>query len=313
MTELPSRSQWTRSATRILTEAGVDSPRLSAELLLFHVCAITRLDLTLYPDVPLSLAEQDRLSGLLRRRAEGEPAAYLLGSKEFFGRDFRVTPATLIPRPETELIIETALKAFPSSHAIHFADLGTGSGCIAVTFCAERSLWRGIMTDISARALAVAERNATRHGVRTRLQPLRADFRRPLFLPASLDLLVSNPPYVSREEYETLSQEVRDFEPVTALVPEFVDDDRNREAHIHAHPHTGVPNANGRQGLEHLLAVAVEAGTALRPGGLLIMEHGWTQRTALQMSLKSHIWENITTIKDLAGHDRLLLAQRTAG
>lgn len=312
MTELPSRAQWTLAAARVLAEAGVDSPRLSAELLLFHVCSISRLDLTLSPDILLSPGEHARLSGLLRRRAEGEPAAYLIGSKEFFGRDFRVTPATLIPRPETELIIETALNAFPEDHAIRFADLGTGSGCIAVTLCAERPLWRGVMTDISARALAVAERNAVSHAVRSRLQPLRADFNHPLFLPGSLDLLVSNPPYVSREEYETLSPEVRDFEPVTALVPDFVDDDRNREAHRHAHHSVGIPNADGRQGLEHLLAVAAEAEKALRPGGILILEHGWTQSTPLQLSLKSHIWENMITIKDLAGHQRLLFARRAA-
>ncbi len=310
MSELPSRTLWTRSAARLLTEAGVDSPRLSAELLLFHVCGIDRLELTLHPDVPLSPGELDRLAGLLRRRAEGEPAAYLLGEKEFFGRDFRVTPATLIPRPETELLVETALAAFPADSAVRFADLGTGSGCIAVTLCAERRRWRGVMADISGRALAVAERNAVRHTVRDRLQPVRADFTSPLFLPGSLDLLASNPPYVSREEYETLSPEVRDFEPVTALVPGFVDDDRDREAHVHADPVGGIPNADGRQGLEHLLAVAAEAAEALRPGGLLLMEHGWTQSGPLRLSLKSHIWENVTVIKDLAGHDRLILARR---
>ena len=312
MSELSTREQWLRTAARVLTEACVDSPRLSAELLLFHVCSISRLDLTLYPNVPLSPVEQSRLSGLLRRRAEGEPAAYLVGTKEFFGRDFRVTPATLIPRPETELIIETALKAFSKDQPVHFADLGTGSGCIAVTLCAERPLWKGVMADISARALAVAERNARSHAVRNRLQPVRANFNHPLFLPGSLDLVVSNPPYVSREEYETLSPEVRDFEPVTALVPGFVDNDRDPEAHRHSPPHTDIPNADGSQGLEHLLAVAAEAGTALRSGGLLIMEHGWTQSTALQLSLKSHIWENIIAIKDLAGHNRLLLARRAA-
>lgn len=136
------------------------------------------------------------MTGLLRRRADGEPAAYLLGQREFYGRDFRVTPATLIPRPETEHLIEAALKG--CGGPVSFADLGTGSGCIAVTLCAERPDWHGLMVDLSGRALAVACQNAVRHNVRQRLQPVRADFTRPLLRPESLDLLVSNPPYVAR-------------------------------------------------------------------------------------------------------------------
>lgn len=193
---------------------------------------------------------------------------------------------------------------------MRFADLGTGSGCIAVTLCAERRRWRGVMADISGRALAVAERNAVRHAVRDRLQPCVQTLPLRCSSPGALTCWQATRPYVSREEYETLSPEVRDFEPVTALVPGFVDDDRDREAHVHADPVGGIPNADGRQGLEHLLAVAAEAAEALRPGGLLLMEHGWTQSGPLRLSLKSHIWENVNVIKDLAGHDRLILARR---
>ena len=229
-----SRADWVREATRTLHEAAVDSPRLSAELILQHVCGISRVELATRPETFLSSDQLSRMTGLLRRRADGEPAAYLLGQREFYGRDFRVTPATLIPRPETEHLIEAALKGCDGP--VNFADLGTGSGCIAVTLCAERPDWRGLMVDLSGRALAVACQNAVRHDVRRRLQPVRADFTRPLLRPESLDLLVSNPPYVGKTEYEGLSAEVRDFEPVTALVPNFVDSDKI-PSHDHHHDH----------------------------------------------------------------------------
>lgn len=302
-----SRAEWVREATRTLTEAAVDSPRLSAELILRHVCGISRVELATRPETLLTADQLSRMSGLLRRRAEGEPAAYLIGQREFYGRDFRVTPATLIPRPETELLIETALKSCQG--AVRFADLGTGSGCIAVTLCAERPEWRGIMADLSGRALAVACQNAARHKVRERLLPVRADFTRPLLRPASLDLLVSNPPYVGQREYEGLSAEVRDFEPVTALVPGFVDSDK-----IPGHHHHGpAPSPDAEpEGLEHLEAVAREAFTALKPGGLLLMEHGWKQGSALKVLLESHTWENVVIYQDLAGRDRLVSARRPA-
>ena len=302
-----SRAEWVREATRTLTEAAVDSPRLSAELILRHVCGISRVELATRPETPLTAEQLSRMSGLLRRRAEGEPAAYLIGQREFYGRDFRVTPATLIPRPETELLIETALKSCQG--AVRFADLGTGSGCIAVTLCAERPEWRGIMADLSGRALAVACQNAARHKVRERLLPVRADFTRPLLRPASLDLLVSNPQYVGQREYEGLSAEVRDFEPVTALVPGFVDSDKIPGHHHHGH----APGPDTEpEGLEHLEAVAGEAFTALKPGGLLLMEHGWKQGSALKVLLESHTWENVVIYQDLAGRDRLVSARRPA-
>lgn len=302
-----SRAEWVREATRTLAEAAVDSPRLSAELIIRHVCGISRVELATRPETPLTADQLSRMSGLLRRRAEGEPAAYLIGQREFYGRDFRVTPATLIPRPETELLVETALKSCQGP--VRFADLGTGSGCIAVTLCAERPEWHGIMADLSGRALAVACQNAARHMVRERLLPVRADFTRPLLRPASLDLLVSNPPYVGQTEYEGLSAEVRDFEPVTALVPGFVDSDK-----IHGHHHHGPALRPGAEpeGLEHLEAVAREAFIALKPGGLLLMEHGWKQGEALKVWLESHRWENVVIYRDLAGRDRLVSAHRPA-
>ena len=310
-----SRADWVREATRTLHEAAVDSPRLSAELILQHVCGISRVELATRPETFLTSDQLSRMTGLLRRRADGEPAAYLLGQREFYGRDFRVTPATLIPRPETEHLIEAALKGCDGP--VSFADLGTGSGCIAVTLCAERRDWRGIMVDLSGRALAVACQNAVRHDVRQRLHPVRADFTRPLLRPESLDLLVSNPPYVGKTEYEGLSAEVRDFEPVTALVPNFVDSDKI-PSHDHHHDHGGshshAPSTppDKPEGLEHLIAVAQEAFVALKPGGLLLMEHGYAQGAAIKVLLESHKWENVLILKDLSGHDRVASARKPA-
>ena len=312
MSEL-SRADWVREATRTLTDAAVDSPRLSAELILQHVCGISRVELATRPENPLADDQLSRMTGLLRRRAEGEPVAYLLGQREFYGRDFRVTPATLIPRPETEHLVEQALKG--CGERVRFADLGTGSGCIAVTLCAERPEWQGLMVDLSSRALAVACQTAVRHDVRQRVQPVRADFTRPLLRPASLDLLVSNPPYVGKTEYEGLSVEVRDFEPVTALVPGFVDSDRvpnHEHDHEGHHVHAAPAPTDRPEGLEHLIAVAREAFVALKPGGLLLMEHGYRQGEALKVCLESHSWENVLIHKDLAGLDRLISARRPA-
>lgn len=302
-----SFAAWLREATRLLEEARVDSPRLSAELILRHVCEVSKPALIAYPERKLIPAQLSRMQGLLRRRAEGEPMAYLLGQREFFSRMFRVTPATLIPRPETEILVELALAAFPESdRTIRFADFGTGSGCIAVTLCAERPLWQGLAVERSSKALNIACRNAVRHKVSNQIQPVLADFTVPFLQEESLDLVVSNPPYVGLTEYAELSPEIRDFEPVTALVPGFVDSDR-----VHGHTHHAPRKISEEpEGLEALKAVATAAGVALRPGGLLLIEHGWQQGSVFRMWLKNHDWFQIRQHTDLAGLDRVIAARR---
>ncbi len=320
-----TRGDWLREATRRLMAIrfpgvqsaaesafrndggiGLDSPRLSAELLLCHEQGISRVELAAHPEQGLTGEQLSRLEGLLRRRAEGEPVAYLLGEREFFGRAFKVSPATLIPRPDTELLIELTLHFFSSgSHATHFADLGTGSGCIAVTLCAERPGWTGIATDLSLRALKVARHNASQHGVSPRLLFVRNDFLFPSLCPASLDLIVSNPPYVSLAEYVGLSPEIRDFEPVSALVPSFMDDGGKRHAHV-SKPGSDVELT----GLEHVKAVARAAWTALKQNGLLLMEHGHGQGEAIRLWLENHNWMNVETFQDLSGRDRVTTARR---
>lgn len=282
-----SRAAWVTAAARTLQEAAVDSPRLSAVLILRHVLALSQLDWLAHPETAVPEHALARLEALLQRRRAGEPAAYVLGEREFYGRAFAVNRATLIPRPETEHLVEAALTALPPT-PLCFADLGTGSGCIAVTLCAERPQWKGLAADISGQALEAARGNARRYGVGERLCCVQADFTRPLLRPGTLDLVISNPPYVSSSEYAELSPEVRDFEPVAALLPQ--------------------ENADG---LEHLRVVSRVAAAALRPGGLLLMEHGWTQGEAVRLLFLSHIWTNVVICKDLSNHDRFVAARRS--
>ncbi len=283
-----SRAAWLATAARTLREAGVDSPRLSAELVLRCVLDLSAVELRTYPEKAIPSDASPRLEALLQRRLAGEPVAYLTGEREFYGRSFAVNHATLIPRPETEHLVEAALAELPAD-PLYFADLGTGSGCLAVTLCAERPAWRGTAADISIPALRTARANACRHHAAARLHFAAADFTRPLFRRASLDLVISNPPYVSSAEYPGLSPEVRNFEPATALLP---------------HPQSP-------DGLEHLAAVVRAAAVALRPGGLLLMEHGCAQGEAVRLLFFSHTWRNVATYKDLAGHERLVRAFRT--
>lgn len=293
----PTRRDWLKAATAALADAGVDSPRLSAEVLLGHVTGQSRVQLATWPERALTADQRAVLDTLLARRASGEPSAYLIGEREFFGRNFRVNTYTLIPRPETELLVQAAMDSFENDRPVQFADLGTGSGCIAVTLCAERPLWRGVAVDISPDTLAVTADNAESHHVRSRLQLLCGDFTGPLLAASSLDLLISNPPYVSAAEYRELSPEVRNFEPAQALVPDPVE--------LHK-------NTSAADGLEHIACIIRAGMAALRPGGVLLIEHGWTQSAAIRVLLENNMWENVCGCKDLAGLDRFIQAKRSA-
>ena len=229
------------------------------------------------------------LEDLLERRRSGEPAAYLVGRREFYGRDFFVDSSTLIPRPETELLVDEALKFFRGREQIRFLDLGTGSGCLAVTLAAERPSWRGTAVDISSEALNVARRNAAAAGVSAAVDFVLADFALPLpFDCRSFDLVVSNPPYISEKEYAALDIGVRNFEPRSALVP-------------------------GPEGLEHPRAVEAAARALLKEGGLLLMEHGFLQGEACRALCPDAYWMDMRTGRDLAGKDRFLFAVRRSG
>ena len=207
-----------RLSTDYLAQRGSTSPRLDAELLLARALEVRRLDLYLLHDRPLREPELAAARELIRRRAGGEPVAYITGVREFYNRTFAVTPAVLIPRPETETLVEVALRRLRElrAHAEPtVADLGTGSGCIAVSLGAELPALRVVATDASSAALDVARGNAVAHGVGDRITFLEGDWAAPLTAP--FDIVVSNPPYVTTAEHADTARDVREFEPRAAL------------------------------------------------------------------------------------------------
>ena len=204
-----------RLSTGYLSDRGSESARLDAELLIGHALRLQRIDLYLQYDRPLDDAELDSVRELLRRRGRGEPVAYLTGRREFFGRSFRVSPAVLIPRPETETLVERALREAGGREAeLSIADLGTGSGCVACTLAAELPQATVIASDASREALAVAAENVEALGVTSRVLLVEGGWADGLV--GEVDLVVSNPPYVTSTEMETLSRDVG-FEPRLAL------------------------------------------------------------------------------------------------
>ncbi len=272
----------------VLSRAGVDSPRLSAELMAAQALGLSRTQVLLDLNRVLSPDEARAIRTLAARRGQGEPAAYILGQREFYGLDFSVSPDTLIPRPETETLIEAALSAFSSCDSLRFLDMGTGSGTLAVTLAHLFPEAQGLAMDLCPRALGVARENARRHGVADRLAFVRADFSRPLVRPGLLDLVVANPPYLSEAEFGEISPEVSGFEPRQAL----------------------VAGPRGDECLEGLIPLA---GQALAPGGLLLLEFGWTQGPrALEIIARSGLFVSAEVRRDMAGLDRMAWAKRQA-
>lgn len=273
-------------AGALLAERGVDSPRLSAQLLMAAVLGLGRPELILSANRILTPVEEERFRDLAARRGQGEPLAYILGEKEFYGLCFAVNRNVLIPRPETELLVDRSLTLFDPAAPLRFADLGTGSGCLAVTIAAHFPKATGVALDISPGALATARKNAQRHGVSDRLEFLESDFSLLRKDPGPFDLIVSNPPYVTEAQMRDLSHEVADFEPRGAL-------------------------ASGPDGLDAIRTVAAVAREKLRPGGVLLMEMGWTQGPAAQKLLSSPplSFTSVAILKDLASLDRVAEAR----
>ena len=271
----------------------MDVPHHVADIFLCHALGIDLPALIREPDVPLPPAAEKILADLLARRCAGEPTAYLLGEREFYGRSFAVAPSTLIPRPESELLIDEALTLLPDA-SLSFVDLGTGSGCLAITLAVEKPAWTGLAVDISPDALNIARQNACRLGAE-RLNFLHADFTRPDFfdvlaqpmaaLPLDICLVISNPPYVSEAGYRELDAGIRLYEPRQDLV-------------------------SGDGGLEHLRVVIGVAGRILCSGGILIMEHGMEQGEDVRSLCVPNLWREVRTRQDMAGRNRCLVAVR---
>jgi release factor glutamine methyltransferase len=238
-------------STRWLKDRGIESARLDVELLAAFVCGVRRLDLYLSPDRPLTPAERDRLRDLVVRRGKGEPVAYLRGRRDFHGLELRVTPDVLIPRPETETLVDAALAwlAACGTAAPLVADVGTGSGAIALAIAAACPAARLVAVDLSEPALAVAADNAHLLGLADRVTLLRSDLLGAVPADPPLDAVVSNPPYVAEDETGLLDRSVREYEPHAALF-------------------------SGPDGTWHTARLAGEAHDRLRPGGALFVEVG---------------------------------------
>jgi release factor glutamine methyltransferase len=258
--------------------------RFEAELLLARTCGIDRAHLVAHPDLAAHAASSAAYRAALERRLHGEPVAYILGTREFFGLDFEVTPAVLIPRPDTELLVECALDRLDAAARRRVLDIGTGSGCIAICVAHRRPHAEVVATDVSVEALAVAQRNALRHAA------ANVAFRQgALFDPVAgerFDLVVSNPPYIDASDPHLSRGDLR-FEPRQALTP-------------------------GADGASLLRELAARAPAALRPGGWLLLEHGYDQADAVAHALAAARLESVFSALDLGGQQRVSGGRRPA-
>lgn len=268
-----------RQGTELLQDAHIPAARLTAEVLLMHALQCERVYLYAHSNDELTELGWIHFGRYLHERIQGKPTQYITKRQEFYGRPFRVSPAVLIPRPETEHVVETVLRLAPAAQ--HISDIGCGSGAIAVTLSLELPAAHVVGTDISQDALAVAAQNASTLGASTRF--VQCDLCAAL-APHSLDVLASNPPYVPSTDEPELQPEVRDYEPAVALY--------------------GGPTGN-----EIYARLVPEALRVLRPGGWMVLELGYRSLAPVEAMLGSD-WTNIETVTDLAGYPRVIAAQR---
>ncbi len=256
--------------------------RADATLLLRHVLDIPPAEIYAYRERQLSLLELRTFQSLIDERVKGKPIQYITGEQEFFGLPFRVTPDVLIPRPETEHLVEAAIARLQNHSAPRIVDVGTGSGCIAVALAHAMPHSEIVALDISAAALAVAEQNARQNGVAERIGFLQSNLLAAV-VGEGFDAVVSNPPYVALSERASLATEVREFEPALALFA-------------------------GPTGLEIYQRLIVEANDLLASGGWLLMEIGHSQRDAVEKLLRG--WEGVEFISDLQDIPRVVVARK---
>jgi release factor glutamine methyltransferase len=261
-----------------------DTATRDAELLLLHTLAISRVTLVAHPQRELSLDEQNLYERSIGRRLRREPIQYITGQQEFYGLALHVTPAVLIPRPETEHLVESVLQLLPTNQPLKIADIGTGSGAIAIALAVHLPQAQITALDISAQALAIATANAHTHHVARRIRFLESDLLSALdHEAASFDAIVSNPPYIPESDRSTLHAQVRDYEPATALYA-------------------------GPAGLDIYRRLIPQASIALKPGGLLALEIGHGQQDAVASLLGG--WKDVRFVNDLQQIPRVALAQR---
>ena len=287
-----------------LERENVPSAALAAEVLLLHTLGRDRAWLYAHPEEVLDAAPREQYFSLLARRASGVPTQHLTGHQEFWGLDFEVPPDVLIPRPETEHLIEVAIERLEQgsddgstrrNENFRIADVGTGSSCIAVALAQEFPNAEIFATDISAATLEVARRNAVRHAVASRIEFIECNLM-DAFLQQSpatsyqsphFDLIVSNPPYIGRLEAETLAREVREHEPAIALF-------------------------GGETGVEIYAPLIAQAATLLNPAGILVLELGHNSADRVSSLLAAREWTSMVITNDLAGISRVASAQRNS-
>jgi release factor glutamine methyltransferase len=271
--------------TDYFTKNGIESARLEAEVLIAFSLDLRRLDLYLKFDQPVSDEELQKLKALIKRRVAHEPMAYIVGKKEFWSRDFYVNKDVLVPRPDTEVLVQTVLDEFESLGSLKGLEVGLGSGCIAITLLSELVDLKMNAVEISPEAVAIAGKNATYHGVNKRLAVKQEDFLKSALAQAEsaqYGFIVSNPPYVAATELDSLAPTVKDFEPIKLAL--LADDN----------------------GLAYYPVLASYAKQHLKEGGLLAVEVGDTQAKAVSEIFKDKGLSNIQIKKDLAGHERVV-------
>jgi release factor glutamine methyltransferase len=281
-----------KNAAARLSAAGIESARLDAEILLASMLGVERGGLYMNDDRALDDSELARFRSLIARRERGEPVSYIIGRREFWSLDFIVTPAVLTPRPETELLVETALgfarRRLLKDRRLHILDVGTGSGAIAVALAEEIPGAEIVATDVSPDALEIARSNARRHNVEQKIRFLAGDLFAPVAeLAGWFDLIVSNPPYIRRDDIAALPRDVRDYEPRLAL-------------------------DGGADGLDFYRRIAREAPRYLSAGGFLAIEIGAVMGEEVGRLLTDAGFSSVRVDKDLAGSERVVSARAMA-
>jgi len=266
-----------------LRQASIAEPEREVNLLLRHSLKRDAAFIYAHPEYRLDAVESILFKAVLKRRVAGEPFQYISGVQEFYGHEFKVTPDVLIPRPETEILVEAAIKELDHKADAKFCEIGVGSGCIAISILKAVPSAVAVAVDISKAAIDVARMNADSHDVLDRLSLKESD----VFSNVSefeFDLIVSNPPYVTLPDIETLQKEVREFEPRTALV-------------------------GGQDGLDIIRTLVSEAPKYLRPKGMLLIEIGWDQSDRVREMFENRTWHDLMLLDDLQGIPRIVQAR----
>ncbi len=270
-------------ATRVLQANGIAEARREAVSLLAFALQKDKTFLVAHNEYELLAEEQRRFDKFLQRRANREPFQYITGRQEFYGLDFLVTPDVLIPRPETELMVEAATEILREKNSPQFCEIGVGSGCISVSILHEVATARAVGFDISKKALQIAGQNAERHKVSDRLELKISDVFANL-IGEKFDLIVSNPPYISSAEVENLQREVRDFEPRFALT-------------------------DGKNGLTIIEKIIKDAPNFLKSNSFLLVEIGFNQADTVRGMFSPQIWQKVKILPDLQSIPRMVKAQ----